>query len=412
MQRALEIKLLHSPHSHHKRALRCNACTCQVYGKLMEVVAVTPTAKSVMQLRVVIGKHADIDPADVDNALAKLRSCLRGDSPDLFRYDALDHITKLITNVCCVMSASKGLREPELVQDCTDAVRSLDAYNEFVRSNASRFKDLASPTFPVVPDAIDQVLAWTDACFDTVDIVWVCRAFAIDCVQFVEAEDRPGNIYGFSDQVKCREFNPTRPGPSHSGAPGVVPSPHLPPVPGGTGRGPGVIPQPPPPSPPRTPLLSLGAVNRWHCQADGLRDDVDVLQGMLPAMSVLEDPSLLERNVADPVLEADSVAVVDRLNSTTEQTARAKKLVRLGLSLPVLRCEYESAKKVQHWAKMACGVDHALAVLSTREHWISPREKSAFVERLMQELNKFPLPAWLVDVLESLLESDAARGGK
>jgi hypothetical protein len=137
-----------------------------------------------------------------------MRSCLRRDSLDLFRYDVLERITTLILNVTyMVASSAKGLLQPALIEACDDAYNSAAAFKEFIEPNTSRVEALADPTFPVVPDAVDQIVEWTDACFDTVDNMWVCSAIAIDCIHIVEVDGRPGTITG------C-DVNPTRPGPS------------------------------------------------------------------------------------------------------------------------------------------------------------------------------------------------------
>jgi hypothetical protein len=130
------------------------------------------------------------------------------------------------------------------------------------------------------------------------------------------------------------------------------------------------------------------------------------LEERLPAKTLLEDPSILQRR--DRIAEDD---VVTLLNLATEKSARAKKLAERGLDMPLTRGMYDASKKMRTWARMACGVDHAVHMLSTRKPG-SVDENRQFVETLTKELSRFPLPGWLPDVLDALQDPNVARGGK
>ena len=163
-----------------------------------------------------------------------------------------------------------------------------------------------------------------------------------------------------------------------------------------------------PPASPSTPLLALDAVAPRHCQAAELRDELNALEEKLPPKTLLDDPNIMQR----PGRIADD-AVVTLLNSATEKGLQAKKLAALELDMPMTRSMHDASKKVRHWARMACGVDHAVHMLSTRKPG-SFDEQQQFVTKLTQELQKFPLPPWLPAVLDTLQNPNAyvAPGGK
>jgi hypothetical protein len=173
---------------------------------MMDVVAVVPNSRSLKPFRLVVEKNSDIDARGLAKAFETMRSCLRRDSLDLFRYDVLERITTLILNVTyMVASSERGLLHPALIDHCRDAFQTAAAFKEFLE-NMTHAEALASPTFPVVQDDVDQIVDWTDSCFETVDNMWVCSAFAIRLHSIRKKNKRP-TITG------C-DVNPTRPGPS------------------------------------------------------------------------------------------------------------------------------------------------------------------------------------------------------
>jgi hypothetical protein len=131
------------------------------------------------------------------------------------------------------------------------------------------------------------------------------------------------------------------------------------------------------------------------------------LEEKLPPKTLLEDPSILHRQ--DRIFDAEDV--VKLLNSATEKGVQAKKLAALELDMPMTRSMHDASKKMRHWARMACGVDHAVHMLSTRKPG-SVDEQRQFVTKLTQELQKFPVPAWLPAVLDTLQDPNVAPGGK
>lgn len=205
---------------------------CQVYGRMMDVVAVVPNSRSLKPFRLVVEKNSDIDACELAKSFETMRSCLRRDSLDLFRYDVLERITTLILNVAyMVASSEKGLMHPGLIDHCRDAFQTAAAFRELLENNMTHADALASPTFPVVQDAVDQIVDWTDSCFETVDNMWVCSAFAIRLHSIRKHSGRPSRDVMSIRHGRARTlWCPAR---------GSFP---LPPVPGGTGGRPEVAP--------------------------------------------------------------------------------------------------------------------------------------------------------------------------